>query len=112
MEGRENVKKRIEVLLDPSKPQTTSFLSAPQVHYVETCYFLASIYPELNFLREDADELSRTMMSYKGKGVQSTIDLQKALTHGETQTVEREVIMDKLKKAVKQGQEGKEKNEQ
>lgn len=69
-----------DMLLNPSNAQTSSFLTASQVSYVQDAFWLAEQYPEFEPLKQDAMQLLLTRLSYEGKGVMSTIDLMKALT--------------------------------
>lgn len=104
VEGRTDIKKRIEVLLRPEQPKTSSKITLPQVSYCQDAYWLGNekIYPEFEALKIDADELLETMLSHDGFGVKSTIDLQKALTHGEVkETMIKESLPQKISRRVK-----------
>lgn len=104
IDGKTDYKKQIEILLNPANSQTSSKLSLPQVYYIQDAFWLSqnNIYPELYCLKQDAIELTLSMLSHEGFGIKETIDLQRALTHGEKETVvEKETFRDKVKKISK-----------
>lgn len=78
--GKGDFKSKINSILNPDKPQTSSNISLPQVQYVVEAYYLAECYPEsLGFLKKDADNLLWTMMSLKGWGIDKVIEFQNSL---------------------------------
>jgi len=97
--GKEDYKKKIEILSNPSIPRTSTRLTKKQILFVTASYWGYKVYPELKAMKDLAEGLCLTQISEKGKGIQETIQLQKAMTHGETVT--KETVKEQLAKKVK-----------
>ena len=78
--GRVDVRHRLDAILSPKNPLTSSNLNPNQVEYVRTCKWLATTWPELyGFLNDDADKLLGAMMSKGGWGVEQSIKMVSAI---------------------------------
>ena len=74
--GQEDVRNRLGVFLDPTKPQSSSNLNADQVNFVVDAFWMEKTYPKLFACYGDlARELLATNPSLNGWAVDKSIEL-------------------------------------
>lgn len=77
--GRVDIKSRLNLLLDPDKPQTSTYLTRGQVQFVTTAHFTGKAFDIFKPLMEYAKELELSLISFEGRGVDSSVKLVSAL---------------------------------
>jgi len=79
LRGKGDIKSRVEVLLNPSKVETTTKLNPNQILFVASSKLLANTYPELEPLSDFADNIMFASISLEGWGVDNVIKLEQAI---------------------------------
>lgn len=77
--GRVDIKSRLNLLLDPDKPQTSTYLSAGQVLFVANAHFTGNAFPIFEPLKDYANQLELSLISYEGRGIDASVKLVSAL---------------------------------
>ena len=78
--GRTDIKSKLMLLLDPDKPQTTTFLTKSQAHYVSFSFFMAESWEEFQPLKDFALQLCLSALGIEGKGIDASVRLTGALS--------------------------------
>jgi len=68
LRGKVEIRSRLAPLLEPSKIQTSTRLSANEVEFVTDSYFFAKCWPEFQPLKDFANEFCYTKISHEGLG--------------------------------------------
>jgi len=77
--GKVELKKNLMIILDPDKPQTTSFLTKAQAHFVSISYFMAEKFSAFKGLRDYAEQVCLSSHAIEGKGIDASIKLSGAI---------------------------------
>lgn len=78
--GRTDIKSKLMLLLNPDKPQTTTFLNKSQAHYVSVSNFVGGRWEEFNPMIEYAIQMCLSALGIEGKGIDSSVRLTGALS--------------------------------
>ena len=78
--GRTDIKSKLMLLLDPDKPQTTTFLTKSQAFYVSFSMFMAASWDEFQPLKDYALEMCLSALGVEGKGIDASVRLTGALS--------------------------------
>jgi hypothetical protein len=80
IEGRVDIRRRLDAILNPDNIQTSTRLTHAEVDFVTDAYWLAKTYPDLfTPLKDFADELMLTKISQEGLGRQEAIQFMGAI---------------------------------
>ena len=77
--GRIDIKSRLSLLLNPDLPQTTTYLTKAQAHFVTTAHFVGKEFPVFQPLSDYAREMELSLISVEGRGVENSVRLIQAL---------------------------------
>jgi len=77
--GKVELKKNLMIILDPDKPQTTSFLTKAQAHFVSISYFMAEKFSAFKGLKDYAEQVCLSSHAIEGKGIDASIKLSGAI---------------------------------
>jgi len=78
LEGKEDARQKFNFLLNPDNKKTSSYLQGRQVEFIADANWFLKAYPEFAPLKDLADEVSDSMISFEGKGVESVIRYEQA----------------------------------
>jgi len=85
LRGRVDVQTRTEVITDPKKPQTSSYLTESQAEFVTESFWLNKTFPgEFEPVKEYADNLLLSVLSIKGRATENSIRLVGAIEETES----------------------------
>lgn len=79
IKGRTDIKSKLMLLLDPEKPQTTTFLNKSQAHFQSIAYFMAESWSEFEPMRTYARQQALSALGVEGKGIDASVRLTGAL---------------------------------
>ncbi len=79
VKGKVDIRSRLDAILNPDNPQTSSRLSESEIDFVMDAYWLAKTFPVFKPLKDLADELLLTKISQQGLGRQEAIQFMSAM---------------------------------
>ncbi len=80
LKGRTDIKSKLMLLLNPDKPQTTTFLNRHQAHYTALSFFMKDRWEEFKPMEDYALQLCLSALGVEGKGIDSSVRLTGALS--------------------------------
>lgn len=80
IKGTQDINTRARVLLDPSKPETSTNLNSNQIDFVSVSLTICDYFPEFEGLEKFAKEFLLTSISKDGWGVDRVIQYEQAIS--------------------------------
>ena len=87
LKGRTDIKSKLMLILNPDKPQTTTFLNSRQGHFQTSARFTANSWDEFKPLEDYANQQALSALGVKGQGIDASVRLTGAL--GESKLLQK-----------------------
>lgn len=79
LKGKVDIKSRLMLLLNPDKPQTTTFISTAQAHFIGIAHFMSVKFKAFKGLKDYADQVCLSCLGIEGKGIDASVRLNAAV---------------------------------